>query len=128
MISHGTNVSNIYGTSEMILFRGDERYLSFLPLAHIFERAVHNFVIRAGGQYGLTSNGVRNLNEDMAVLHPTLLCMVPRVANRFYDNIQLKLRNSSIIKRGIFLGMFFFEVILFIKRYSFLSFRLIGIQ
>lgn len=106
MISQRTNVSNILSVSYEFNLTEKSRYLSFLPLAHIYEKALHNICKKYATPYGLTSNGVRNLTEDMAVLKPTIFCMVPRVANRFYDNVQMKLKSSSLIKRGIFWGAF----------------------
>lgn len=74
MISHGTNVSNVLGAADFILFDSSARYLSYLPLAHVFERASHAVVKYRGARYGFTLDGIRTLVQDMGILKPTIFC------------------------------------------------------
>ena len=55
-------------------------HISFLPLAHIFERMIISGFIGFAGKIGFISGSVRTtLMEDMSLLQPTILCLVPRV-------------------------------------------------
>ena len=55
-------------------------HISFLPLAHIFERMVISGFMGVGARVGFISGSVRTtLMEDMSILGPTLLFTVPRV-------------------------------------------------
>ena len=55
-------------------------HISFLPLAHIFERMVISGFMGAAAKIGFISGSVRTtLIEDMSLLGPTLLFTVPRV-------------------------------------------------
>ena len=55
-------------------------HISFLPLAHIFERMVISGFMGAAAKVGFISGSVRTtLMEDMSILGPTLLFTVPRV-------------------------------------------------
>ena len=101
IISHRATVSNTLGADKMIQIEKDARHLSYLPLAHVFERAAVAIVAFGGGQIGFNMGGVKNLTSDMQVLKPTHLAAVPRVMSRFYDGVQAKLKNS-LLKRVVF--------------------------
>lgn len=71
------------------------RYLSYLPLAHIFERAAHDAVKWIGWKYGFTTNDVLSIVDDLSVLKPTFFTMVNRIVNRFFESINSKVKESS---------------------------------
>ena len=54
-------------------------HLSFLPLAHIFERIIISGFMISAAKIGFISTNVKNLMEDMNILGPTIVCLVPRV-------------------------------------------------
>ena len=55
-------------------------HISFLPLAHIFERMVISGFMATAAKVGFISGSVRTtLMEDMSILGPTLLFTVPRI-------------------------------------------------
>ena len=55
-------------------------HVSFLPLAHIFERMVISGFMGAAAKVGFISGSVKTtLMEDISILGPTLLFTVPRV-------------------------------------------------
>uniref|UniRef100_A0A8C2GHU3 Long-chain-fatty-acid--CoA ligase n=1 Tax=Cyprinus carpio TaxID=7962 RepID=A0A8C2GHU3_CYPCA len=73
--------------------------ISFLPLAHMFERVVQcqvlesfinhmmNYFYRKGA---LKSWDIRLLSDDMKALQPTVFPVVPRLLNRIYDKSEAK--------------------------------------
>jgi long-chain acyl-CoA synthetase len=61
--------------------------MSFLPLAHMFERVMETAVYSEGGAVGFFGGDIRNLADDIKVLRPTVLPVVPRVLNRIYDKV-----------------------------------------
>ena len=55
-------------------------HISFLPLAHIFERMVISGFMGVAGKVGFISGNVRTtLIEDMTLVNPTLVFMVPKI-------------------------------------------------
>ncbi|CAL5430018.1 unnamed protein product [Camellia sinensis] len=58
--------------------------LSFLPLAHIFDRLIEECFINIGGSIGFWRGDVKLLTEDIGELKPTIFCAVPRVLDRIY--------------------------------------------
>ncbi|XP_012734933.2 long-chain-fatty-acid--CoA ligase 5 [Fundulus heteroclitus] len=62
--------------------------ISFLPLAHMFERIVQTVVYGAGAKVGFFQGDIRLLPDDMKTLQPTIFPAVPRLLNRIYDKVQ----------------------------------------
>uniref|UniRef100_F6YMF2 Long-chain-fatty-acid--CoA ligase n=1 Tax=Xenopus tropicalis TaxID=8364 RepID=F6YMF2_XENTR len=62
--------------------------ISYLPMAHMFERVVQTVMYHSGGKVGFFQGDVRLLTDDMKELRPTLFPTVPRLLNRIYDKIQ----------------------------------------
>lgn len=82
--------------------RQSDVYLSYLPLAHIFDRVVEELFISTGASIGYWRGDVKLLAEDIKDLKPTLLCAVPRVLERIYSGMMEKISSSSTLKRTIF--------------------------
>ncbi|XP_007572054.1 long-chain-fatty-acid--CoA ligase 5 [Poecilia formosa] len=62
--------------------------ISFLPLAHMFERIVQTVIYGAGARVGFFQGDIRLLPDDMKILQPTVFPVVPRLLNRIYDKVQ----------------------------------------
>ncbi|KFV78119.1 Long-chain-fatty-acid--CoA ligase 5 [Struthio camelus australis] len=62
--------------------------MSYLPLAHMFERVVQTVVYSCGGKVGFFQGDIKLLTDDMKTLKPTLFPVVPRLLNRIHDKIQ----------------------------------------
>uniref|UniRef100_A0A4W6CJA1 Arachidonate--CoA ligase n=1 Tax=Lates calcarifer TaxID=8187 RepID=A0A4W6CJA1_LATCA len=62
--------------------------ISFLPLAHMFERVVQTVMYGAGARVGFFQGDIRLLPDDMKTLQPTIFPVVPRLLNRVYDKVQ----------------------------------------
>ncbi|KAK7111908.1 long-chain-fatty-acid--CoA ligase 5-like isoform X3 [Littorina saxatilis] len=75
--------------------------ISYLPLAHSYERLLHGVIYMLGAQIGFFQGDVRKLMDDIKELQPTLFPCVPRLLNRFYDKVLTGV-NSSLIKRFLF--------------------------
>uniref|UniRef100_A0A3B5L2L4 Arachidonate--CoA ligase n=1 Tax=Xiphophorus couchianus TaxID=32473 RepID=A0A3B5L2L4_9TELE len=61
--------------------------ISFLPLAHMFERIVQTVIYGAGARVGFFQGDIRLLPDDMKTLQPTVFPVVPRLLNRLYDKV-----------------------------------------
>ena len=90
MITHRNLVAAVAGAMFSIPIGKDEImvHLSYLPLAHIFERMLCSFCICYGGQYGIYNGDVLKLKDDLAILKPNIFASVPRLYNKFYDKIK----------------------------------------
>jgi len=81
-------VVNLQGSLSELLSEGNKT-LMFLPLAHIFARAVQS----ASVSFGVTiaySSAMVNLLEELAMVKPTWVFSVPRVFEKIYNGAKAK--------------------------------------
>ena len=91
MLSHGNFVANIGAMQvydSQFKFEESDVYISYLPLAHSFERFLMNAAMANRVRYGFYQGDVMKLKEDLAILKPTLMVSVPRLYNKFYEVIK----------------------------------------
>lgn len=77
-----------------------DRYLNFLPLAHVFARVL-NFIMTSWGIPVYYYNDLKNLSPICQEVKPTVLVVVPRLLERMYDKMSGKVRDSTGIKKWI---------------------------
>ncbi|MFA1609500.1 AMP-dependent synthetase/ligase [Halobellus rubicundus] len=75
--------------------------LSFLPLAHVFERLAGHFLMFAAGATVAYAESPDTLREDFQLVRPTVGTSVPRVYEKLYDAIRSQ-ASSSPLRRRIF--------------------------
>eukprot|EP01087_Luapelamoeba_hula_P017202 TRINITY_DN53_c0_g2_i1.p1 TRINITY_DN53_c0_g2~~TRINITY_DN53_c0_g2_i1.p1 ORF type:complete len:690 (+),score=128.49 TRINITY_DN53_c0_g2_i1:158-2227(+) len=102
MLSHANVVSAVAAFRYLVPTQPGDVHLSYLPLAHIYERAVF-----AGGMYNGTRAGfyqgdVKKLIDDIVELQPTVFCGVPRVFQKIYDRIMQTVNSSMWHRRELF--------------------------
>ena len=71
------------------LFVPGNSTLLFLPLAHVFARAIEIGCVIGGVTMGHTAD-VKDLLDDLVVFQPTFLLSVPRVFEKIYNGAQAK--------------------------------------
>ncbi|GFO39453.1 long-chain-fatty-acid--coa ligase 1 [Plakobranchus ocellatus] len=74
----------------------DDIHLSYLPLAHNFERCVTIVLLMSGARIGFFSGDIKLLMDDLAALKPTFFPSVPRLLNRIYDSVMADVKSSYI--------------------------------
>lgn len=77
-------------------------YLSYLPLAHIFDRTTEEFFIYLGASIGFWQGDVKTLVDDIGELKPTFFAGVPRIFDRIYSGVKSKVEGSGAIKKFLF--------------------------
>ncbi|KAG0361497.1 hypothetical protein BC939DRAFT_442872 [Gamsiella multidivaricata] len=64
-----------------------DTHISYLPLAHVFERLCQAVMISGAARIGYYQGDTLKLLDDVAVLQPTIFVSVPRLFNRIYDKV-----------------------------------------
>ncbi|MDH3195549.1 MAG: long-chain fatty acid--CoA ligase [Hyphomicrobiales bacterium] len=98
MLSH----RNILHAAEAVLDRvpggAEDSFISYLPLAHIFERTVGYYLpVMIGASVGY-ARSVQTLAEDLMVIRPTIFVGVPRVFERAYAAIGEKANKNALTR------------------------------
>ncbi|KAG0273937.1 hypothetical protein BGZ95_010262 [Linnemannia exigua] len=66
---------------------GADTHISYLPLAHVFERLCQAVMISGAARIGYYQGDTLKLLDDVAILQPTIFVSVPRLFNRIYDKV-----------------------------------------
>lgn len=88
MITHKNVLTSVssHSTCEFN-FTHTDTHLSFLPLPHIFERFIHVSCWFTGCKIAYYGGDMLKVREDMVAAKPTVVIMVPRLLNKFYEEI-----------------------------------------
>jgi len=102
MLSHRNLLSNSAGALQCFsVFPGDT-FLSFLPLSHCLERTAGYYVPVMAGAMVAYARSVQQLQEDLALLKPTVLITVPRIFERIQSGMYSKLEKGPAYARRLF--------------------------
>jgi len=103
MLTHINMVSEVAGAHySPANMTPEDVHMSYLPLAHSFERAVVSLLCYIGGQVGFFSGLIPELFNDIQVLRPTFLVGAPRVWQRLHDKLWLTVNHDSWLKKFLF--------------------------
>ncbi len=104
LLSHGNLSSNSHAGRKMYpeLENNIGVSLAILPWAHSYGQTAELYtMIYLGGAIGLMGN-VKTLAGDMAKVKPTWLIAVPRVFNKIYDGLWVKMNETGGLPRKLF--------------------------
>lgn len=89
MLSHKNLLSAASATMQVggINFGDDDCMISYLPLAHSFEKCLFTACLLSGMKIGYYNGDPLKLLDDLKALGPTAFPSVPRLFNRIYDKI-----------------------------------------
>eukprot|EP00922_Rhytidocystis_sp_ex-Travisia-forbesii_P038844 GHVS01057868.1.p1 GENE.GHVS01057868.1~~GHVS01057868.1.p1 ORF type:complete len:564 (-),score=43.40 GHVS01057868.1:151-1842(-) len=90
-----------FSTPELEITPNDV-HLSYLPLAHVFERIVDNVLFACGSKIGYFGGDAHKLLDDLSELRPTVFVSVPRLFNRIDDKVAEGVRDKSHISQILF--------------------------
>ncbi|KAF9669957.1 hypothetical protein SADUNF_Sadunf13G0018600 [Salix dunnii] len=102
VLTHKNLISSVAGFCMAIKFNPADIYISYLPLAHIYERSNQILLVYYGVATGFYQGDNLKLLDDLATLRPTIFCSVPRLYNRIYDGIINAVKSSGVLKERLF--------------------------
>lgn len=113
ILTHGNILSELaaleYASKENKLFTPCENdiHISYLPLAHIFERLMVAYMLRVGGKIGFYrgvtgADASKALMNDIATLKPTIFISVPRIYNKLYEKVMTEVSHKGGIIQYMF--------------------------
>jgi len=100
--AHATNMYGPLSKGEELEIGSEDCHMSYLPLAHVFERLVCGICIMVGASIGCYSGNMLTLMDDIPVLNPTVFVSVPRLFNRINDRISAGIDEKSLLIQSLF--------------------------
>lgn len=102
MLTHSNVLFIAHSAIERYHFTPDDVVISYLPLAHIFERTCDYYtVIFAGGCIGYAESFTTTLAQDAEEIKPTILLSVPRILEKAFELAVEKVQGSSPFKKKL---------------------------
>jgi long-chain acyl-CoA synthetase len=95
-LEHRSFITEVVELGELMgdFFNSDTSTLLFLPIAHVFGRAIEIGALHVGCTLGHTAD-VKNLLDDLAAFKPTFVLAVPRVFEKVYNTARHKAHESG---------------------------------
>merc|ERR1712241_242625 len=96
LISHENMIAAMSALTNIATFRSKDRYIAYLPLAHVLELLAETSCLLNGIKVGYSSpNTLTNkstkvksgVKGDANLLRPTLMCAVPLILERIYKSM-----------------------------------------
>lgn len=101
MLSHHNILANAEAVQKQVPAYPDDVFLSFLPLAHGFERTVEYILPMMAGSQVTYARSINQLKEDLLIVRPTVFLSAPRLYEKIYVAIQEQLIANKL-KRKLF--------------------------
>ncbi|NOS85287.1 MAG: long-chain fatty acid--CoA ligase [Ignavibacteria bacterium] len=113
-LSHKNVLANVKQCTDSFPVHPEDIFLSFLPLAHTYERTGGYYLPLSKGAKIYYAKNIDTLAAQMAEVRPTIVLAVPmlftRIASRVTKNIeQMSLLKRTITKRALKIGKAFRE-------------------
>jgi long-chain acyl-CoA synthetase len=103
MLSHGNILFNYQAALQVIDLNSDDLFLSWLPLSHIFERLVGEFLpLGMGATVAYAEPLIERLAQNMTDVQPTVMAAVPRFYERVYGRVLSTVEAGSPTRQKIF--------------------------
>eukprot|EP00921_Rhytidocystis_pertsovi_P017397 GHVQ01027372.1.p1 GENE.GHVQ01027372.1~~GHVQ01027372.1.p1 ORF type:complete len:647 (+),score=60.20 GHVQ01027372.1:371-2311(+) len=90
------------GRPDMFKAYPGDYHISYLPMAHVYERVAQYYLILQGAAIGFYSGNTLKLVDDIKSLRPTIFLSVPRLYNRILDKVMSGVAAKGGIARRIF--------------------------
>ena len=101
-LTHGNLMSNVEGTKQGISFDKTEKFLSFLPLSHSFERMGGHFTAFSVGAQVYYAENIEKVPDNLQEVKPSVVLSVPRLYEKMYARVREGLKSAPEARQKIF--------------------------
>ena len=102
MLSHSNILFNADAAMQVFPIYREDVFLSFLPLSHMLERTIGEYIPMMCGSTVAFARSVQDLAEDLVSQQPTVLVSVPRIYERVYNKIHAQLAAKPPFAQNLF--------------------------
>ncbi|HOF00354.1 MAG TPA: AMP-binding protein [Spirochaetota bacterium] len=102
MLLHKNILQNLHSMPSIMPATEKDRWVSILPVWHVFERTVEYCIMVTCGSMAYSKPVAKYLLPDLAEIRPTFMVSVPRVWEALYTGIIANVKKGSKIKGFLF--------------------------
>ncbi|MBV8774226.1 MAG: long-chain fatty acid--CoA ligase [Deltaproteobacteria bacterium] len=102
MLSHSNIIANCESNLNALGLAAGDSVLSFLPVAHSFERTAGYYTVMLAGGTISYAEGLTHIAANLLEVEPTVVLTVPRLLEAIYTRIMRTVDGSSALRQRIF--------------------------
>jgi len=102
MLTHANLYSNVLNSLKSIRVDSSDKFLSFLPLCHSFERMAGQYLALSVGATIAYAESIETVADNLGEVKPTIMTTVPRLLEKVYARVIENAEAGSPIKKKIF--------------------------
>ena len=102
MLSHGNILSNCESSLLALSLNDTDIVLSFLPIAHSFERTAGYYAVMVGGGTIAYAEGLSQIAQNLLEIRPTVVLTVPRLLEVIHARVMRTVERGPALKRRLF--------------------------
>jgi long-chain acyl-CoA synthetase len=103
MLSHGNFMSNVIMAVDLMpIVTKEYRFLSFLPLCHVYERTATYYLSTYVGSEIAFAQSLEALSNNIVEVKPTAILTVPRLLERIEERVRKNTATAGGLKLKIF--------------------------
>jgi long-chain acyl-CoA synthetase len=102
MLTHGNLLANCESNMEALALGENDMTLSFLPVAHAFERTAGHYTVMAAGAVIAYAEGLTQIAQNLLEVEPTVVLTVPRLLEMIHSRIMRNVESAPALRRRLF--------------------------
>ncbi len=102
MLTHGNLLANCEGSLNALALDERDAVLSFLPIAHSFERTAGYYTVTMCGGTIAYAQGLSQVAQDLHEINPTVFLVVPRLLEVVYNRVMRTVEEAPAWRRRLF--------------------------
>jgi long-chain acyl-CoA synthetase len=102
MLTHDNILSNCESNLEALDLGENDMTLSFLPVAHAFERTAGYYTVMIAGGTIAYAEGLTQIAQNLLEVEPTVVLTVPRLLDVIYSRIMRTVEAGSPLRQKLF--------------------------
>ncbi|MGA2411800.1 MAG: AMP-binding protein, partial [Candidatus Binataceae bacterium] len=102
MLTHGNLLANCDSNQDALALGEGDMTLSFLPVAHAFERTAGHYTVMAAGGMIAYAEGLTQIAQNLLEAEPTIVLTVPRLLEIIHSRIMRNVEAASPARQRLF--------------------------
>lgn len=102
VLSNRNFCSNVKAALQRVPFGEEDHHLSFLPLAHAFERTAGHTAVLAAGATISYAESLEAVSQNLQEVQPTLMISVPRMFEKVYNRVTKQAEEGGFVRQTLF--------------------------
>jgi long-chain acyl-CoA synthetase len=99
MLTHANAIAGGVAMAEGFGFQASDSHVAYLPLCHLAERNLTLYVSLLIGHTTSFAESAETVQNDIYEIAPTFFGAVPRIAQKMRTSVEIKIENSTWVKR-----------------------------